>query len=167
MSVVVSFERFLPPARYDALPWTEARIEESADEDGSYTQIDIHTLSPVDADPANPEYRSFTTELGTDDDYWYRVVFADADGDISIATVPIQNSGERHPDHRRALRHRRRARHHPAGQRHQQRHRARAGARSPPPVRSTPRPAAPTCPAGSSSWPPRSTSPAPKNCGSR
>ena len=33
MSVVVSFERFLPPARYDLLPWTEARIEESADED--------------------------------------------------------------------------------------------------------------------------------------
>ena len=53
--------------------------------------------SPVDADPANPEYRSFTTELGADDDYWYRVVFADADGDISIATVPIQNSASAIP----------------------------------------------------------------------
>ena len=54
-------------------------------------------LRPVDADPANPDYRSFTTELGADDDYWYRVVFADADGDISIATVPIQNSASAIP----------------------------------------------------------------------
>ena len=97
MTVVVSFERFLPPARYDALPWTEARIEESADEDGTYTQIDTYTLDPVDADPADPAYRSFTTELGTADDYWYRVVFADADGDISIATVPIQNTASAIP----------------------------------------------------------------------
>ena len=63
MSVVVSFERFLPPARYDLLPWTEARIEESADEDGTYTQIDTYTLDPVDADPTDPAYRSFTSEL--------------------------------------------------------------------------------------------------------
>ena len=94
MSVVVSFERVLPPARFDALPWTEARIEEAAEEDGTYTQIDTYTLTPVDADPADPAYRSFTTELGTADDYWYRVVFADTDGDISIATVPIQNSAD-------------------------------------------------------------------------
>ena len=97
MTVVVSFERFLPPARYDLLPWTEARIEEASEEDGTYAQIDTHTFAPVDADPADPAYRSFTTELGTADDYWYRVVFADVDGDISIATVPIQNSADSTP----------------------------------------------------------------------
>ena len=92
MSVVVSFERFLPPARYDLLPWTEARIEEAAEEDGTYAQIDTHTLTPVDPDPADPAYRSFTTELGTDEDLWYRVVFADANGDTSVATTPLQNT---------------------------------------------------------------------------
>ena len=54
-------------------------------------------FDPVDADPADPAYRSFTTELGTADDYWYRVVFADTDGDISIATVPLQNSADATP----------------------------------------------------------------------
>ena len=95
--IVVSFERFLPPARYDLLPWTEARIEEADAEDGTYTQIDTHTLTPVDPDPADPAYRSFTTELGTADEYWYRVVFADANGDVSIATVPIQNAADTTP----------------------------------------------------------------------
>ena len=94
---VVSFVRFLPPARFDALPWTEARIEESDEEEGTYTQIDTYTLTPVDADPAEPEYRSFTTELGTADEYWYRVVFADADGDTATATVPIQNAADTTP----------------------------------------------------------------------
>ena len=89
---VVSFVRYQPPARFDALPWTEARIEESDEEEGTYTQIDTYTLSPVDADPTDPAYRSFTTELGTADDYWYRIVFADADGDTSVATLPIQNA---------------------------------------------------------------------------
>ena len=70
---VVSFIRFLPPARFDALPWTEARIEESGEEEGTYTQIDTYALIPVDADPTDPAYRSFTTELGTADDYWYRI----------------------------------------------------------------------------------------------
>ena len=92
MSIVVTFERFQPPARYDALPWTEARIEESDAEDGTFAQIDTYTLTPVDADPTDPAYRSFTTELGTAEDYWYRIVFADAAGDTATATTPIQNT---------------------------------------------------------------------------
>ncbi len=92
MSVVVTFERFLPPARYDTLPWTEARIEEASAADGTFTQIDVVVLDPVDPDPASPPHRSFTTELGTADDQWYRVVFADASGDVSTATVPIENA---------------------------------------------------------------------------
>lgn len=91
MSVVVTFERFRPPARYDLLPWTEARIEEAETEDGTFVQIDVHTLSPVDPDPSDPAYRSFTTENGTDDELWYRIVFADADGDTTVPTDPIQN----------------------------------------------------------------------------
>lgn len=91
MSVVVTFERFRPPARYDSLPWTEVQIYESDAEDGTYTLLETQALSPVDADPEDPAYRSFTTELGTADEYWYQVVFADADGDTSSGTVPVQN----------------------------------------------------------------------------
>lgn len=97
MSVVVTFENYVPPARFDAIPWTEARIEESATEDGTYTQIDAGALSPVDADPADPASRSFTTVLGTADDYWYRIIFADAGGDTATATAPIQNEASSVP----------------------------------------------------------------------
>lgn len=91
MSEVITFEDFRPPARFDSLPWTEVRIEESATQDGTYAQIDSFTLSPVDVDPTVPASRSFTTELGTADGYWYRIIFADASGDVTAPTVPIQN----------------------------------------------------------------------------
>ena len=92
MSVVVSFTGWTPPARYDDLPWTEVRIEESATEDGSYTQIDVVTLDPVDTDPEDPQARTFTSEEGTTAYQWYRLVWADADGDTSIPTEAIQNT---------------------------------------------------------------------------
>ena len=84
MSVVVSFNGWYPPARYDDLPWTEVRIEEAATEDGSYSQIDVVALDPLDTDPTDPQSRSFTTEEGTAAYLWYRLVWADADGDTSV-----------------------------------------------------------------------------------
>ena len=45
----------------------------------------------MDADPSLPAARSFTTELGTALDYWYRIIFADATGDTSVPTTPVQN----------------------------------------------------------------------------
>ncbi len=89
--IVVTFQRFRPPARYDLIPWTEARIEESDTETGTFTQIDVVALTPADADPSGPDARSFTTENGTASDQWYRVIFADGSGDVSQATAPIQN----------------------------------------------------------------------------
>ncbi len=91
MAEVVTFMHYLPPARFDAIPWTEVRVEESDTEEGTYVEIDAITLSPVDADPSDPAYRDFTTELGTAAEYWYRIRFADATGDTSQATNPIQN----------------------------------------------------------------------------
>lgn len=93
MSVVVSFRGWTPAARYDDLPWTEVRIEEAALATGPWTQIDTIALDPVDDDPADPAARSFTTELGTNVDLWYRLVFADGSGDTQIPTVPVQNTG--------------------------------------------------------------------------
>lgn len=88
---VVTFLGYRPPARYDAKPWTQVRIEEASAIDGTYTALETIALSPLDSDPAHPAARSFTTEKGTALDYWYRVVFLDATGDISQPTSPVQN----------------------------------------------------------------------------
>lgn len=93
MAQVITFTGYTPSPRYDSLPWTEARIEEGDSEEGPWTQIDVFTLSPVDADPTTPASRSFTTELASDEfDLWYRVVFADASGDLLQPTTPVQNT---------------------------------------------------------------------------
>lgn len=94
MAQVITFENFTPVARYDGIPWTEVQIEEStgSDPDGTWTVIDTQTLSPVDADPALPAARSFTTELATEGaGLWYRLIFLDATGDDTLPTTPIQN----------------------------------------------------------------------------
>jgi hypothetical protein len=91
MPEVITFISYRPPERFDELPWTEIRVEEAAAEDGTYTLIDTIPISPLDADPTDPAYQSFTTENGTDVELWYRVVFADADGDTSQPTTPVQN----------------------------------------------------------------------------
>jgi hypothetical protein len=93
MAEVISFVGFKPPPRFDHLPFTSLTVEESLDQLDPWTLIDTLPLSPVDADPANPQLRSFTTEKGTALGYWYRVKFRDATGDESPPTVPIQNSG--------------------------------------------------------------------------
>jgi hypothetical protein len=91
MTVVVSFVNYVPPARFDDLPWTVALIQEAPTSTGSWTQIDAHTLDPVDSDPATPETRSFTTTLGTAADQWYRIIWRDAALTTSIPTEPFQN----------------------------------------------------------------------------
>jgi hypothetical protein len=91
MSEVVSFRSYRPPARFDSIPWTIARIEEAPSSSGPWTVIDNITLDPVDTNPAVPRFRSFTTELGTAPDQWYRVIFVDATVDFSEATDPVQN----------------------------------------------------------------------------
>lgn len=97
MPVVVSLEDFRPSPRYDSLPWTEARIEEGTASVGPWVVLETQALSPVDADPANPAYRSFTTQLGTDEELWYRIVFLDASGDTGLPTFPVQNIADDRP----------------------------------------------------------------------
>jgi hypothetical protein len=91
MAEVISFEGYRPPPRYDSIPWTEARLYEAATSTGVGTLLETFTLSPVDADPSDPAYRDFTTELGTAPELWYWIVFADASGDTAAATDPVQN----------------------------------------------------------------------------
>lgn len=93
MAQVITFEDYRPSPRYDGLPWTEAELYEGAEVDGPWTLLETFTLAPVDADPENPAYRDFTTELASDEvDLWYHFVFKDATGDELQATAPVQNS---------------------------------------------------------------------------
>lgn len=91
MAEVVTFLGYRPPQRFDETPWTQARISEASSETGSYTLLETITLAPLDPDPAQPQTRSFTTELGTAVDYWYRIEWADGTGDTSVPTTPVQN----------------------------------------------------------------------------
>jgi hypothetical protein len=94
VSEVVSFVGYRPPARFDAVPWTEVQIEEAATEDGTFALLETIPLLPLDDDPSRPAARSFTTSLGTDLGYWYRVVWADVDSATSQPTAPVQNVAE-------------------------------------------------------------------------
>jgi hypothetical protein len=97
MSVTVSLEDFRPSPRYDGLPWTQARIEEGTAAVGPWTVLEVQSLSPVDPDPANPQYRNFTTQLGTADEQWYRIVFLDAAATTGLPTFPVQNVADDRP----------------------------------------------------------------------
>jgi hypothetical protein len=92
MTLVVSFEDFTPPARYDDVAWAQIRIDEASTSTGPWTIIDTLTIDPVDADPSLPASRSFTTENGTAADLWYRVAFLDAIGGETEPTPPIRNA---------------------------------------------------------------------------
>lgn len=97
MTQVITFENFLPPPRYDSLPWTDYQIEESdlttePDIATVWTLIDSGTITPIDTDPTNPAARSFTTEVASDTvGLWYRLIFLDATGDDTLPTTPVQN----------------------------------------------------------------------------
>lgn len=91
MTVVVTFQEYVPLPRYDGLPWTKVRIYEAADSLGPWTQIQLQNLSPVDADPTNPQARNLTTTLATLEQGWYQLVFEDAAGLHQQATFPVHN----------------------------------------------------------------------------
>ena len=91
MTEVVSFSDYTPAPRFDATPWTDIQVEEGAASDGPWTVIDTIPISPLDADPANPESRSFTITNGSAPDLWYRITFVDAGSNLSLPSAPVQN----------------------------------------------------------------------------
>lgn len=98
MTIVVSLEDYRPAPRYDSVPWTDAQIQEgTAADDEAWVTLETQALSPVDADPANPQYRNFTTALGTVEELWYRIVFLDASMNTGLPTVPVQNVQDERP----------------------------------------------------------------------
>ena len=85
-----SFTGFTPSQRFDALPWTEVHVEEAVSPAGPWTLIDTITLSPVDADPAHPAERDFTTTADTLATGWYRITFYDAAALADLASAPMR-----------------------------------------------------------------------------
>jgi hypothetical protein len=87
----VSFKDYLPTPRYDGVPWAIINIDEAPTIDGPWEQIDTQALDPIDTDPANPDVRSFTTDLATLPDGWYRLTFISQDGSAALPTAPLHN----------------------------------------------------------------------------
>lgn len=94
MSYVVSFIDYVPTPRFDAHPWTQVKIEEAPTQDGPWSVLETQNLPSPDTDPAHPIARSFTTELATLPEGWYRVTFLDSTGDFREPTTPVQNVPE-------------------------------------------------------------------------
>lgn len=91
MAQVVSFEDYVPVARYDAVPWSLVRIEEAPYSDGPWTQIDEQPLVPIDADPTSPIERNISTDDASDvPGLWYRLIWVDG-SDAQSPTQPVQN----------------------------------------------------------------------------
>lgn len=88
MTYIHSFQDVTPPARYDGLPWVNARVEEAAAEAGPFTQIASLAL-PVDADPSTPNPVDLTVTTATLERGWYRWRFDDAAGRLSPYTAPV------------------------------------------------------------------------------
>lgn len=98
MSQVITFEDYLPSPRYDSLPWTQVKIYEGTASVGPWTLIDTIAISPLDADPASPAYRNFTTSSAADAfDLWYQLTFFDAAGAFAQPTFPVQNVEDDRP----------------------------------------------------------------------
>jgi hypothetical protein len=98
--MIVSFEDYTPPARFDDVPWTLIKIEESdtstLSDSTVWSTIETVAISSlpggVDADPSDPAIRNFTTNLASDTpDLWYRITFIDGSGNVSLPSVPVQN----------------------------------------------------------------------------
>lgn len=92
MSQVVSFVDYTPAPRFDDIAWTQVRVQEGSSSNGPWTLIDTIALSPVDADPADPQPRDVTTDNASDTpNLWYRLTFVDSNGNVGQPSSPIQN----------------------------------------------------------------------------
>ncbi len=86
--MLATFFGYTPPARFDTVSWVSARIEESATETGSFTELETIDLVPIDTDPRNPQARGFTVDGATGP--WFHVVWIGSDASESEPTTPVQ-----------------------------------------------------------------------------
>lgn len=96
MDLFVHSFAFTPPRRFDAVPdpWVNVLIRESAESaEGPFTDLETIALSPVDADPANPQERHVTTDLATLEVGWYQLVALDSDNDQGVMDAVYDAAG--------------------------------------------------------------------------
>lgn len=93
MANVVTFTDFRPIARFDGIAFDRARVQEATSSSGPWTDVEEFLLDPIDADPANPAARSFTTDEATILDGWFRILWLDPIDNTS-ASEAIHSSGE-------------------------------------------------------------------------
>lgn len=92
MANVVTFTEFRPIPRFDAVKWTQARVEEALAEDGPWVEVEVFAV-PDYPDPASPPAFSFTTDEATIEDGWFRLVWLDPLSNFS-ASEAIRSTGE-------------------------------------------------------------------------
>ena len=88
MSIIHTLLGSQPPARSDGKPWTEVRIEHSEDGQDPCAEDETQALTPVDADPSEPQTRDLTFESNSSTAF-FRLVFLDGDGNESSPTDPV------------------------------------------------------------------------------
>ena len=87
MGFVHTLSGFAPVPRLDGVPFVTMELQQSADR-VSWLTIASQALVPADLDPSQPATRGITSDQGTLPQCWLRVVFYDAQGDLS-ASDPI------------------------------------------------------------------------------
>lgn len=92
MSVVHTFLGAKPPSRTDSVPWNRVRIEQVTDLSGTWSPTTTQDLSPIDADPRNPQKRDITFTSSLAEGY-FRLVFLDASSNESSPTEPVFDDG--------------------------------------------------------------------------
>lgn len=94
MTYVITLLGYVPLAREDGLPWTQAQVyyatsqADAVAQSGSYVLLGTLTLTPVDSDPSQPRVRNFTIANSPAPTGWFQVIFLDALGNKSL-TTPI------------------------------------------------------------------------------
>jgi hypothetical protein len=90
MTYVHSFPAVVPPARYDAVPWTQVECWESDDATptGTYALIESQAVA-ADPTPASPSLFSLTITLAELPASWYRFRFEDGAGNFSGFSDPV------------------------------------------------------------------------------
>lgn len=79
MPQIVELADFRPSPRHDGKAWVQIRVDQAADPEADWTEVETVDIEQPDRDPEKPAVRSVTTEGVTD--AWVRVVFLSEAGE--------------------------------------------------------------------------------------
>lgn len=88
MAFTHSFQGTTPPARFDGVPWTRVRAEQSADGDAGWVEVDDQAIA-VDASPATPDPVAITITTATLERAFFRFRFDVTPSNPSTYSPPV------------------------------------------------------------------------------